>query len=155
MKTIYSEAIAAVEDGARFKVDFEHRNLKINGKYVIKNGEYNGELGIDPFENMTTILSEIERLYEEYKYSIPSERSQSKGRVYFRALKESEIDDEDMMYGEHRDVAQVRLELYILCCIINDTFQWNELPAYCSYYWQSKKDKDLVILRNWVEPKSE
>ena len=155
MKTIYNEAIAAVEDGAKFRVDFEHRSLKINGKYIIKDGEYEGELGVDPFENMTTILSEIERLYEEYKNSIPSERSQNKIRVYFNALKENEIADEDMMYGEHREVAQIRLELYLLCCIINDTFQWSELPPYCSYYWQSKKDKNLIILRDWIEPKSE
>lgn len=34
MENIYQEAVRAVEDGARFKVDFQTRSLKIDGKYV-------------------------------------------------------------------------------------------------------------------------
>lgn len=46
MNNIYKESIQAVEDGANFKVDFQSRSLKVNGKYVIRNGEYEGELGV-------------------------------------------------------------------------------------------------------------
>ena len=40
---IYQEAIQAVENGASFKIDFQTRSFKLNGKYVIKEGKYEGE----------------------------------------------------------------------------------------------------------------
>ena len=40
MNNIYNESIQAVADGANFKVDFRSRSLKLNGKFVIQNGEY-------------------------------------------------------------------------------------------------------------------
>ena len=46
MDNIYQKIVRAVEDGARFKIDFQLRNLKLNGKYIIQNGRYEGELGV-------------------------------------------------------------------------------------------------------------
>ena len=46
MNNIYQKAIQAVEDGANFKVDFQSRSLKLNGKFIIQNGKYEGELGV-------------------------------------------------------------------------------------------------------------
>ena len=82
----------------------------------------------------------------------PSERSQSKSRRYFMALPESDLEDGDMLYGQHRDTAQFELEFYILCRIIGG-FTWNP-ETMGKWFWQSEKDKDLVILRKWVEPGS-
>ena len=45
MDNIYQETVRAVENGARFKVDFQTRSLKVNGKYVIRDGSYEGVLG--------------------------------------------------------------------------------------------------------------
>lgn len=40
MQNIYYEVIEKVQNGAKFQVDFQQRSLKIDGKYIIKNGEY-------------------------------------------------------------------------------------------------------------------
>lgn len=149
MNDIYQEAVQAVEQGARFSVDFRSRSLKLNGKYVIKDGQYDGELGISacPGEEF---FAEVEELYRRYKHSVPSERSESRSRRYFKALSERELSDEDMLYGWRRDTAQLMLELYFLCQILNG-FTWNP-ETMGHWFWQSKNDKDLVILREWVEP---
>lgn len=113
MNSIYEETLRAVENGAGFKVDFRRRNLKIDGRYVIENGRYEGELGVPP-SSEDEFFSNVEELYCRYKHSVPSERSEGKSRRYFRAMPEKDLDDDDMLYGERRDKAQVALELYLL-----------------------------------------
>ena len=54
-----------------------------------------------------------------------------------------------MLYGQHRDTAQFELEFYILCRIIGG-FTWNP-ETMGKWFWQSEKDKDLVILRKRVD----
>ena len=45
-------------------------------------------------------MSKIEQLYQEYKHSVPSERSESHLRYYFKALPEKELSDEKWTYTE-------------------------------------------------------
>lgn len=149
MENIYQEAVRAVEDGARFKVDFQTRSLKIDGKYVIRDGSYVGVLGV-PHCSEEEFFSKVEELYHRYKHSIPSERSESTSRRYFTALPERELSDDDMLYGERRDKSQIELELFILCQLLGG-FKWNP-EKFGRWFWQSKEDKELVILREWVEP---
>lgn len=149
MNNIYQEAIQAVRNGARFKVDFRSRSLKLDGKYIVQGGAYEGELGVSACCG-EEFFAEVEELYRRYKHSVPSERSQNKSRLYFRALPEKELSDEDMLYGERRDEAQIELELYLLCQIILGMTWAPETMG--RWFWQSKDDKDLVILREWVEP---
>ena len=82
-------------------------------------------------------FTDVEELYRRYKHSIPSERSQSKSRRYFMALPESDLEDGDMLYGQHRDTAQFELEFYILCRIIGG-FTWNP-ETMGKWFWQSEK----------------
>ena len=124
----------------------------MNGKYIIQNGRYEGELGVTGC-NDDEFFSNVEELYHCYKHSLPSERSVSKSCQYFKALPERDLCDDTMLYGEHRDKAQIELELYILCQILKG-FKWNP-GKMGKWFWQSKVDKDLVILRNWVEPKED
>lgn len=151
MENIYQESIQAVEAGAKFKIDFPSRSLKLNGKYIIRNGCYEGELGVSEC-NEDEFLTNVEELYHRYKHSVPSERSESKSHRYFMALPERNLSDDDMLFGEGRDKAQIELELYILCQIIND-LKWNP-ERMGRWFWQSKVDKDLVILKSWIEPES-
>ena len=58
--------------------------------------------------------------------------------------------DEDMLYGKRRDPAQIELELYILCQVLLG-MEWNE-ALMGKWFWQSKEDKDLVILKQWIQP---
>lgn len=149
MENIYQESIRAVEEGARFNVDFRSRTLKLAGRYIIREGCYEGSLGLERC-NETEFLTQVETLYHRYKYSVPSERSMGKSHVYFRALPDEELEDDAMMFSERRDKAQIELELYILCQILLG-WRWNP-QTLGSWFWQSKKEKDLVILRSWIEP---
>lgn len=149
MKNIYQEAVRAVEDGARFKVDFQQRSLKIDGKYIIKHGKYEGDLGI-AVSTLEEFPAKVTELYRYYKYSVPSERSESKSRRYFKALPEKDLADEDMLYGRRRDPAQLELELYILCQMLLG-FEW-DAETMGKWFWQSTDDGDLIILRKWFEP---
>lgn len=87
---------------------------------------------------------------EAYKHSVPSERSESHRRYYFKALPEKELSDEDMMYGERREVARCKLELYVLMQLLRGNLWWNN--SWGTWFWCSKNDKDLIILRDWIEP---
>ena len=98
MDNIYQETVSAVENGARFKVDFQMRSLKVDCKYVIRNSSYEGVLGV-PHCSEEEFFSKVEELYRRYKHSIPSERSESTSRRYFMALPERELSDDDMLYG--------------------------------------------------------
>lgn len=151
MENIYNECVNKVKCGLKFHIDFQKRTLKIDGKYVIKQGEYDGELGLPVFDDPLTIITQ---LFVRYQHSLPSERSDHKRRKYFNALSEHQLSDEDMLYGEPREVAQIKLELHILIMILNGSLKWDEF-AKDKWFWQSPTVKELIILKEWIEPKSE
>lgn len=147
--TILEEAFEKVHSGARFHIDFENRTMKVDGKKIIDNGEYDTTKAL---YNPTTdgdVLRVIELMYKDYKYSLPSERSDSKRRKYFKALPVEELSDKQMVIGTPREYAQFLLEGFMLCAIVNGDLKWTEDMG--SWFWQSKSDADLIILRNWVE----
>lgn len=154
---IYNELVERVSNGETFYIDFEKRTMKVGKDYLIKDGEYDASrlLFNTPNEHcpMKLVLGFIEVLYEHYKYSLPSERSDNKRRTYFKALPMGEIPDDMLFRIERREVAQAELEGFILCMIIEGKFQWTEDMG--SWFWQSKSDSDLVILRKWIERKGE
>ena len=147
-KTIFENAVDAVTNGEKFKVNLEKRNLQIGNKYLIKDGKYNGVL----HNCVGFSISTFEELYQIYKHSRPSERSENKQRKYFKALKLNELEEDDMLYGDDRELAQLSLELYLLCWILSGTFVWDE-ESMGKWFWQSQNDKDLVILRSWIDGK--
>lgn len=148
-ENIYQTVLDSIINGARFRIDFKSRTLVVNRKRIINNGVYDGNLMIEKAADIQSFLKEVERLYAWYKHSVPSERSVGKQHLYFKALPESELTDEDMLYGQGREVQQFRLEMYILCQLIYG-LAWDERQM-GKWFWQSKKDKDLVILRDWLE----
>lgn len=148
MQNIYDNSIGKVHSGAKFNVDLQKRNLKVDGKYIIKEGKYDGELGIGPCDNPLEIITQ---LYVRYRHSVPSARSDHKRKKYFIALPEHRLEENDMLYGEPREIAQIKLELYILIMILNDSLKWDDF-AKDKWFWQSPDHKDLVILKEWIEP---
>lgn len=149
MKNIYIEALAKIAEGARFGINFEKRSLRINGKYVIKDSKYEGNLGIEP-QPIEEVLEEIGRLYQRYRHSIPSERSDAHRKVYFQAIAEHELSDEDMLFGGRREYAQAALELYVLCSILNGSLVWDYF-AKGKWFWKSPNENGLIILKQWIE----
>lgn len=150
MSTIYEQALAKVENGSRFRVNFQNRSLKIDGKYVIKDGKYDGELGVKLTDSP---LEQITQLYTRYQHSLPSERSENKRKCYFKALPEHLLNDDDMLYGQSREYTQIALELYMLGVILNGSLKWDDF-AKGLWFWQSPENKDLILLREWIEPQN-
>lgn len=143
----YDEIINAVENGAKFTVNFQKRTCRVNGKIVMSEEDKPKDT---PYLTHAVVLFAIEQRYMAYKHSVPSERSESHRRYYFKALPEKELSDEDMMYGEQREVARCKLELRLLTYIIQGYITWQK--EWGSWFYQSPNDKDLIILRSWVEP---
>ena len=147
--TIYGELLSRVEQGEKFNIDFEKRNMKVGKTWLIKDGKCEtGRIlyGVVP----VFVKDEIERLYKDFKYSCPSERSDSKRKGYFKALSVDELTDEQMICGANREVAQAALEGYILCAILMNHLNWQDLTDE-KWFWQSSNDGDLVILKRWIE----
>lgn len=149
MGNIWNEAQEKVHNGSTFRIDFIKRNLLIDNKYIIKEGKYEGNLGVDTPMPVNSLIENIEEYYMQYRHSVPSARSESKYRKYFRALPEHKLDEQDMLYGENREIAQLRLELYILISIMNGDLVWDEF-AKDKWFWQSPTQPSLVILKQWI-----
>ena len=126
-----------IENGAKFHISFEKRELHIDGKQV----------DVSCAEQDFS-FEKLENLYRRYRHSLPGERDNSR-RNYFIALPEEELSDDDMFYGERRQIARFRLEFYVLRAIVSGALVWNE--DWGKWFWQSKNDKSLVLLRSWVE----
>ena len=139
MENMWNKAQEKVHNGSTFRINLEKRDLVIDGKYIIKDGKYEGELGYDTKFPVNALLAMTEKYYWQYLHSVPSARSEAKYRRYFRALSEHE-----------RDITQLRLELFILIAIIQHTLIWDEF-AKGKWFWQSKKHPSLVLLRQWIE----
>ena len=88
-----------------------------------------------------TSIEELEAAYAVYKHSIPSERTM--GRVpRFYSLSESELSNDDMLYGVPREQAERELE---------KALAGFTMPEGAGWFWQSENDKDLVVLRSWTK----
>ena len=153
MVPIYLELIERVEDGEAFRVDFEKRTMKVGKDYLIKNGEYDANrevFGLNIYD-LYAALHMIRELYRNYKYSLPSERSDSKRRKYFKTLSIEELTDEQLIRAMPREKAQATLEGFILCAILSGQLVWDETVMKGKWFYQSENDPDLVILRSWIE----
>lgn len=153
--TIYEELIQRVSDGETFHIDFEKQTMKIGKQKIIDCGEYdeNRTLCTNTLLEMSDVLSWLETLYERYRYSLPSERSENKRKKYFKALPIEEIPDELLMTAERREIAQARIEGFVLCMVLEGQFIWDE-EELGKWFYQSVNNPDLVILRSWVENKN-
>ena len=152
MMTIYEELIKRVSDGETFYVNFKNQSLKIGKKFIVTDGFYDDDRTLYTTSEieMSDVLAYIETLYENYKYSLPSERSDNKRRQYFKALPMDKLTDKQMITAERREIARAKLEGFILCMIVDGFFVWDENEM-GKWFYQSDKDPDLVILRNWIE----
>ena len=146
------ELIERVENGEKFHIDFEKRNMKVGKTYLIKDGQYDKSKYLlskrDEPASIDMALTIIEDLYNTYKYSMPSERSENKRRKYFKALPVEELTDEQLINGEAREVAQCMLEGYILARILDGTVVWQN--NWGTFFYQGN-DPDLIILKKWIE----
>lgn len=104
------------------------RSLSVSEKLKVK-----GE------KSDATSIEELEDAYAVYKHSIPSEKTMSRTPRFY-ALPESELSDDDMLYGVKREDAERALEQ----ALANFAY-----PENAGWFWQSENDPDLVVLRSW------
>lgn len=147
--TIYEELIQRVSNGETFDINFNTKSLRVGKNYLVKNGKYNVDDLPWQAANIDDVIDSIHILYYQYKFSLPSERSECARRKYFKALSIHEIPDDKLFCAERRELAQAKLEAYILLSVLCGNLTWND--AWGSWFYQSKNDPDLVILRSWVD----
>ena len=149
MQTIYENIIEQVSKGAPFVVDFKNRTIRINGKFI---NVKDGEPGITKYDDLDEWLDEVENLYDEYKYSKPTKQSMKRERKSkFRALSVSQLVNvmghDALSNPTARNVAQVKLEAFILLSLVHGIFNPDELFAKDWFYQGS--DKSLIIRKDW------
>lgn len=120
------------------KIDFKKRT--INGK---------------PYEclprsdvTLDECLERIEELYRDYKFSMPTEKD--KRKTYFYALPVDKMTDAELVLGKSRERTREALELYVLDSICSGILVWDNKRMGGNWFYKGK-DKDLVILREWIE----
>lgn len=142
--TVVEKLLSKVDNGATFSVDFKQRNLKVNGRYLVKEGKYKGEYGFLPCK----ALEHVEELYHAYRYSYPSEDG-VKYRSYFTPLTAEELSVKDMVLGKDREVARAELESYILGLMLSG-FSWDDQDELKGkWFWRSSKEPSLRLLKEW------
>ena len=65
MEDIYRETVTAIENGANFRIDFQSRSLKVNGRHMIRNGRYDGAPWL-PEYGCGDFFTDVEELYRRY-----------------------------------------------------------------------------------------
>jgi hypothetical protein len=60
-----------------------------------------------------------------------------------------ELTDEQLIVAQRREVAQAKLEGFIMCIVLSGKFKWASEMG--KWFWQSRNDQDLVILKNFIE----
>lgn len=140
-----------VSEGSKFYVNFKERTIRVNKQvYSISDIEYGKDMPDVSEEDFMDVLYST---YEVYKHSVPSERSDSHHKSYFKALPYEKLSDNDILYGTPREFARFVLEMTFLKSVSDGKLKWHN--EWGTWFWQSAKDKDFVILRDWVEPKKD
>ncbi|MDD6017225.1 MAG: reverse transcriptase domain-containing protein [Prevotellaceae bacterium] len=85
-------------------------------------------------------IEDLESAYAIYKHSIPSEKTMHRPARFY-ALPESELSNDDMLYGVRREDAERDLE---------KALRGFAMPEGAGWFWQSENDPDLVVLRSWT-----
>lgn len=122
-------------------IDLDTKSLKNNNNQLISNG-----IPLDNYKIDETPVSFelLEKLYIDYKYSVPNNVKYKKS--YFKALSAKEMSTEQLVSGANRQNAKEKLELAVLTGILNKSLIW---PDDTKWFWQSEKDKDFILLKKW------
>jgi hypothetical protein len=138
-----------VSDGYKFYVNFKERTIRVNKK-LYRPDDIEDFYDFGAFSDMSEedFMDVLYSAYEVYKHSVPSERSDSHHKSYFKALPYEKLSDDDILYGKPREFARFVLEVTFLRGVCSGKLKWHD--EWGSWFYQSPKDKDFVILRDWV-----
>lgn len=142
-------SLAAAEQGARVTVDLINHSLDINGGFLIDNGQWAGELGIERTDG-DTALAMIEQAYTDYESSVPMHDGRDNSR-WFHARPDDELTDSELATSMERPVARTRLEVITLALILNGSLTKHGPQMRGKWFWQSPNHPRLVILTAWLQ----
>ena len=155
----YDDLVEWVSRGYGFNINLKQKSMVVYNQ-SINMGMYSNDArlieipDIENSENPTqTCLDIIEKLYFDYKYSTPSKYSEkNKQKYYFKALSPDEMTDEQLFKGENRELCRAKLEGFVLLSSLAGYLVWDEQKM-GKWFYQGK-DKDLIILREWIEDRT-
>ncbi len=140
---IYEMALNAAKEGKKVTVDLKEKTLKVGKVVLIEKGVAKKDSLLIDLDIATSPWEDVEILYANYKRSMPSAKEINS---YFTAVSVDELSLEEMVHGEKRGVARVRLEAYILCAALAGFLKWKNEKH---WFWKGP-DEDLVVLKEWV-----
>ena len=121
-----------------------HHSVNFNDRYI-KN-ESGKEQELVNLEN-ENILEKLQKLYDEYYFSTPSERSSRNRHCYFAAMNSDELSDGQLILGGDRYIKQFELERFMLSVI--EQKKWEDLFDQKHFFY--KGNNHMIILKNWFE----
>ena len=127
---IVAEFIKKVEDGEPYRINFEKKEVRLNGFLV----------DID-FEQTDNVEEKLLELFRNYMYSVPSAKADSK---YFFAFDETKLSTKQLAENESRYIARAKLELFVLGLIVKGEWDFGN-----KWYWQSNIEPKLVLFKKW------
>ena len=124
----------------RHTIAIGNKVLVRNGEMIADNSSFDGFIRFDgdPYP-------EIERLYAQYKYSVPS-KQESLNKGPFRALSSDKLTMKELENNMSRHEARIRLEGFICLAACEGLIPWR-IPKH--FFWRGT-DPDCIIYRNWI-----
>lgn len=134
------DLVEKIASGHHFSINFKERTLKCESKLIEK------DKWLVNLEN-ENILEKLQALYDEYYFSVPSERSSRNRHCYFAAMNSDELSDGQLILGGDRYIKQFELERFMLSVI--EQKKWEDLFDQKHFFY--KGNNHMVILKNWFE----
>jgi len=144
---LFDKLVNEIGKGSSVLIRLKEKDLIVNGQYWIQNGKVN-EPCDTLMKHYANIMELIEDMYISYKYSYPDEMGTKRKRSYFKALTADEMTDAELVTGAKRRTARVLLEATVLLSTLNGDLKWRD--EWGSWFYQGKKDKDFILLKEWV-----
>ena len=153
--SLYETLIVCARDYKSVKTNLKKGDLTVDKtkRFVIDHKQIYGIAGINSSDLQEIGIEDciadpwhvLELLYERYKHSVTKKDFK---KTYFKALNKDELSDADIINGEDRYIARCMLEGYVVLASANGILQW---PDEKFWFWQSKTDPDLIVLRDWIK----
>lgn len=127
-------------------IDLNTRTILIGEQPVLHHGMLSDALrvhGLICFEGDP--YAEIERLYAQYKRSVPS-RHERLNKGYFKALSSDALSMQELENNMRRTEARIRLEGFICLASCEGLIPWY-IPRH--FFWRGT-DPDCIVYRNWI-----
>lgn len=151
--TLYDYLIRTCQRCAEGDIPYEHisidlntRTIQIGEQIVLHHGMLSNTLhihGLICFEGNP--YAEIERLYAQYKRSVPS-RHERLNKGYFKALSSDALSMQELENNMRRTEARIRLEGFICLASCEGLIPWH-IPRH--FFWRGT-DPDCIVYRNWI-----